>query len=180
MNAISDAFKEIDPDRTGYVTAPEMDDLFRYLFPEEFRDKQMFEIVKPFEIQSNRILIEYNKFRQWLMRELGIIKRQFDSIPMEGRERLKFKSRQAARDYNSSVHNGNEDTVSKKSFVTINTIASTKSGKPKTPPKTHLRTEVDEDLGQPYGASQTAEQGRRLQRAATHTDGSAERLTEAP
>lgn len=55
----------------------------------------MFEIVKPFEISSNRILIEYNKFRQWLMRESGLlgVKRVFDTAS-EDKEKLKFKSRQ--------------------------------------------------------------------------------------
>jgi hypothetical protein len=65
------AFKEIDPDRTGCVTAPEIDDLFRCLYPDEFRTMNMFEVIKPFEIPSNRILIEYGKFRQWLIFELS-------------------------------------------------------------------------------------------------------------
>jgi len=74
MKEVSLAFKEIDPDRTGYVTAPEIDDLFRFLYPEEFKDKTMFGIVRPFEISSNRILIEYGKFRKWLLCELNLRK----------------------------------------------------------------------------------------------------------
>lgn len=70
MKEISLAFREIDPERTGMITSPEMDDLFRVLYPEEMKDKHIYDILKQFEVISNKILVEYNKFRTWLVLEL--------------------------------------------------------------------------------------------------------------
>ena len=78
LKEVSLAFREIDPHRTGMVTSPEMDDIFRYLYPEEFKDKHMYEITKPFEVISNKILIDYGKFRQWLVLELRNSTKGFD------------------------------------------------------------------------------------------------------
>jgi hypothetical protein len=35
MKEIARAFREIDPERNGFVTSPEMDDLFRFHYKEE-------------------------------------------------------------------------------------------------------------------------------------------------
>lgn len=78
LKEISLAFREIDPSRTGMITSPEMDDIFRHFYPEEFKEKHLFEILKPFEVISNKILIEYGKFRQWLVLELKNTQLSFD------------------------------------------------------------------------------------------------------
>lgn len=78
MKEINLAFRQIDPDRTGYITQPEIDDMFRYHYPDEFKDKHLFEIVKPFEIASNKILVEYGKFRQWIVMELNKSQSAYD------------------------------------------------------------------------------------------------------
>lgn len=52
------------------ITSPEMDDLFRFIYPEEMKYKHIYQILKPFEVIANKILIEYRKFRTWLIEEL--------------------------------------------------------------------------------------------------------------
>jgi|694.fasta_scaffold118204_2 Ca2+-binding EF-hand superfamily protein len=70
LKEISMAFREIDKERTGMITSPEMDDIFRFHYPEDLKEKHIYDILKPFEVVSNKILIEYKKFREWLVLEL--------------------------------------------------------------------------------------------------------------
>lgn len=112
MKEISLSFRQIDPDRTGYLTSPELDDLFRYYYPDEFKDKHMFEIVKPFEIISNKILVEYGKFRKWLVMELKKTQSEHDSSKLQHAKEV-LSSRQAARSITSTpliTHLRNEST----------------------------------------------------------------------
>jgi len=78
LKEISLAFKEIDPEFTGMITSTEMDDIFRHFYPVEFKDRHVFEFIKPFEIISNKILIDYNKMRKWLVLELKKTQKEYD------------------------------------------------------------------------------------------------------
>lgn len=55
-----------------------MDDIFRFLYPDDMKDKHIYDIIKPFEVIANKILIEYRKFRLWLVDELKNRKKSFD------------------------------------------------------------------------------------------------------
>ena len=55
-----------------------MDDIFRFHYPEELKEKHIYDILKPFEVIANKILIEYKKFREWLVLELKGSQRSFD------------------------------------------------------------------------------------------------------
>jgi hypothetical protein len=62
--------KEIDAQRNGYVTSYELDDIIKLQYPKEFRNKDLTSITSKFESIQNKILIDYKKFRDWVL--LGI------------------------------------------------------------------------------------------------------------
>ena len=102
LKEISLAFKEIDPERTGMITSTEMDDIFRHFYPDEFKDKHVFEFVKPFEVISNKILIEYSKMRSWLVLELKKTQKGFDLGRLELAKEM-LAARQALRGHKTAT-----------------------------------------------------------------------------
>ena len=110
------AFKEIDPERTGMITSKEMDDIFRHFYPAQFKEKHLFEILKPFEVISNKILIEYGKYRTWLILELNKTSKLFDLQRLELAKEV-LAARQALRGHKTSGNQSRRtyDTISKRS-----------------------------------------------------------------
>ena len=66
LKEISMAFREIDPDRNGFVTQQELDDIFRENYGEKMHGKHMFKLIKNFRSVSNKILIDFTKFKNWV------------------------------------------------------------------------------------------------------------------
>ena len=66
LKEISFTFREIDPFRNGYLTQQEIDDIFRENYNEQMEGKHMFGLVKDFRSVTNKILVEYGKFRKWI------------------------------------------------------------------------------------------------------------------
>ena len=59
--------KEIDKDNNGYVTSTEMDDIMKLHYP-SLKNKNLKKIMRPYASIQNRILIDYKKFRDYLVR----------------------------------------------------------------------------------------------------------------
>ena len=66
MKEINFAIREIDPERNGYVTNQELDDIIRINYSKQMEGKHLFEFVKQFSSVSNPILIDYNLFKKHL------------------------------------------------------------------------------------------------------------------
>ena len=64
MKDIGLAIREIDPDRNGYITNQELDDIIRINYTKEMEGKHIFEFIKQFASSSNPILIDYNLFKK--------------------------------------------------------------------------------------------------------------------
>ena len=70
MKEINLAIRSIDPERNGFLTQQEMDDIFRENYRKEMEDKHIFELIKDFRSISNKILVDYGKFRTWVYAKL--------------------------------------------------------------------------------------------------------------
>lgn len=66
LKDIALAFREIDPDRNGFVTQQELDDIFRESYREQMEGRHIFTLCKDFRSITNKILVDYNKFKGWL------------------------------------------------------------------------------------------------------------------
>jgi hypothetical protein len=58
--------REINPEKNSMVTVTELDDILRILYPEELEGRDLSTIYEPFCQPSNKILIDYKAFREWL------------------------------------------------------------------------------------------------------------------
>jgi Ca2+-binding EF-hand superfamily protein len=64
------SIKDIDKEHNGYVTITELDDILKINYKKELTDKNLKEIFKPFASIQNRILIDYKKFRDFLLNKI--------------------------------------------------------------------------------------------------------------
>jgi len=62
--------KEIDKDNNGYVTNQELDDIFKMHYEKELGTKDLKKLFKPFASIQNRILIDYKKLRDHILKRL--------------------------------------------------------------------------------------------------------------
>jgi hypothetical protein len=58
--------REIDKDHNGYVTRTELDDILKLYYKEHFADKDLFPIINKFSSISNKILIDYRAFKDYI------------------------------------------------------------------------------------------------------------------
>ena len=70
LKEIALAFREVDPDRNGFVTQQELDDIFRENYKEQMVGRHIFTVCKDFRSITNKILVDYNKFKGWLNSKL--------------------------------------------------------------------------------------------------------------
>ena len=75
MKDIALAIRQIDPDRNGYITQQEADDIFRENYSHQMQGKHMFGLLKEFRSNTNKILVDYNKFKAFCMSKLNQAKR---------------------------------------------------------------------------------------------------------
>jgi hypothetical protein len=67
MVEIMRAIKDIDKERNGYVTSTELDDILK----NELKDKDLMPIFSPYASIQNKILIDYKKFRDYLLKGIN-------------------------------------------------------------------------------------------------------------
>lgn len=60
----------IDKDHNGYVTKNELDDILKLHYKEQLGECNLYPIINRFCSISNKILIDYNRFRQWMQKEI--------------------------------------------------------------------------------------------------------------
>ena len=58
--------REIDKDHNGYVTRTELDDILKLYYKDQFADKNLIPIINKFSSISNKILIDYRAFKDWI------------------------------------------------------------------------------------------------------------------
>jgi len=58
--------KDIDREHNGYVTATELDDIVKLAFP-ALLNRDLKDIFRPYASIQNKILIDYKKFRDFLL-----------------------------------------------------------------------------------------------------------------
>lgn len=61
------SIKEIDKEHNGYVTSTELDDIIKISYKLQLSDKNLKPLFRPFSSIQNKILIDYKKFRDYLM-----------------------------------------------------------------------------------------------------------------
>ena len=66
MVQIMSMIYEIDKDANGYVTSTEIDDILKILYPNEFGNKKLKNILKPFCSSANKVLLDYKAFRKFM------------------------------------------------------------------------------------------------------------------
>lgn len=65
MKEIQHIIRSIDRDRNGYVTRNELDDILKEVYP-ELRKKDLMRLIKPFCSVSNKILVDYGRFKSFV------------------------------------------------------------------------------------------------------------------
>ena len=80
MKEIGLAIREIDPDRNGYITNQELDDIIRINYTKEMEGKHIFDFIKQFASSSNPILIDYNLFKKHMFTAVKQRKEQEESF----------------------------------------------------------------------------------------------------
>ena len=76
--------REIDPDKNGFVTVVEIDDILRILYPEQLKDRDLSEIYEPFCSSNNKILIDYKAFRDMLHVQMHELEEKFLLLKSSG------------------------------------------------------------------------------------------------
>lgn len=101
--------RQIDRDRSGFVTQLELDDIIKMIFP-ELADNNLQEIIRPFCRPTNKILVDYKKFRTQqdeilkAAREDAAVAKKLDGII----SRMKQRSRSAVRSRTDEVRSPSE------------------------------------------------------------------------
>lgn len=80
---------------TGCVTKNELDDIVKMMYPEQLRDRNLLPIISMFSSSQNKILINYQKFRDWILKGLAKIELKL--------EERRLKSRKYSRPKDSQV-----------------------------------------------------------------------------
>lgn len=70
MVDIMRAIKDIDKEHNGYVTSTELDDILKICYKKDLLDKNLKNIFRPFASIQNKILIDYKKFRDFLLQAI--------------------------------------------------------------------------------------------------------------
>ena len=70
IKEIALTFRDIDPDRNGFITQQELDDIFRLNYKEHMHGKHMFGLVSDFRSVSNKILVDFTRFKKWINSKL--------------------------------------------------------------------------------------------------------------
>jgi len=65
MKDIQHIIRSIDRDRNGYVTRNELDDILKEVYP-DLRNKDLMRLIKPFCSVSNKILVDYGRFKSFV------------------------------------------------------------------------------------------------------------------
>jgi len=60
------SIKEIDKDHNGYVTRNELDDILKLHYEQELGNRNIQPIINRFCSISNKILIDYKNFKDWI------------------------------------------------------------------------------------------------------------------
>eukprot|EP00347_Sterkiella_histriomuscorum_P012608 403367915 len=69
------AIKDIDKEHNGYVTVTELDDILKISYKAELADKNLKAMFKPYASIQNKILIDYKKFRDYILEKLKLMKK---------------------------------------------------------------------------------------------------------
>lgn len=64
------SIKEIDREHNGYVTSTELDDILKLNYKEELSTKNLKQMFKPYASIQNKILIDYKRFRDYILGKL--------------------------------------------------------------------------------------------------------------
>ena len=86
MVEIMRAIKDIDKERNGYVTSTELDDILKIHYKKDLIDKNLMPIFSPYSSIQNKILIDYKKFRDFLIKGINDNKLKQMSILREQKE----------------------------------------------------------------------------------------------
>ena len=76
MVDIMRSIKDIDKEHNGYVTSTELDDILKICYKKELTDKNLKHLFKPYASIQNKILIDYKKFRDFLLKSISSYKQR--------------------------------------------------------------------------------------------------------
>jgi Ca2+-binding EF-hand superfamily protein len=69
LSQIMTMIRYIDKDRNGYVTTTEMEDILHEVYAEKLKNRDFKHILRVFTCVQNPILLDYNKFRDFIRNE---------------------------------------------------------------------------------------------------------------
>ena len=96
--------KEIDPDRNGYVTQTELDDIMKLKYA-ELEKRDLIPIISKYCSIQNKILIDYKKFKDFLVKGMEIMKAKESMIAASKQSSRLLKSRKHISEQMKSVSN---------------------------------------------------------------------------
>ena len=102
--------KEIDKERNGFVTQTELDDILKILFADELGGRDLTKLIKPFCSIQNKILVDYKKFRDFIVSQLKQLDQNYkytgsnpNSPEKERPDYAKAKSKSQKRVFDNDV-----------------------------------------------------------------------------
>lgn len=105
LHEMSRMIREIDKDRNGFVTKTELDDIIKVLFPEELRDRDISASIKPYQSIQNKILVDYKRFIDDIVKKTKFIDSNFTVREKSG------QNGQATTPRRSTTPRGNRSTT---------------------------------------------------------------------
>ena len=63
--------------RNGFITKTELDDIIKVLFEKELQNRDLSEIIKPYQSINNKILVDYKRFVENIVRKRKMIDSNF-------------------------------------------------------------------------------------------------------
>lgn len=67
MQKIMNLIRFIDKDKNGFITTSEMTDILKETYPAKLKDKEFKHLYKPFCSIQNPILLDYKRFREFIL-----------------------------------------------------------------------------------------------------------------
>lgn len=84
MKNIQHIIRTIDKDRNGYITQTELDDILKEVYP-ELRTRELLRLIRPFCSVSNKILVDYGKFRSFVSDFVQNVAQKDGNTPKESK-----------------------------------------------------------------------------------------------
>ena len=88
--------RTIDKMRNGFITKTELTDILKECYPDQLKNRDLSEIVKPYQSENNKILCDYKSFLDTIVRKMTMLNANFTL--RENRSQTPRRGKQSSQD----------------------------------------------------------------------------------